>query len=72
MENSYKNDIKQFLKQMSEKYGFLPKFAHNLNPDLKNKVYYSGPYFDENEMSAAIETLLYCKMSSSGEVCAKF
>jgi CDP-6-deoxy-D-xylo-4-hexulose-3-dehydrase len=72
MENSYKNDIKQFLKQMSEKYGFLPKFAHNLNPDLKNKVYYSGPYFDDNEMSAAIETLLFGKWSSSGEVCAKF
>lgn len=72
MENSYKEDIKNFINQMVKKYGFLPKFAHNLNPDLKNKVYYSGAYFDNNEISAAIETLLFGKWSSSGEVCAKF
>ena len=40
MENSYKEDIKLFIQQLTKKYGFLPKFAHNLNPDLKNKVYY--------------------------------
>jgi len=72
MENSYKEDIKSFISQMVEKYGFLPKFAHNLNPELKNKVYYSGAYFDNNEICAAIETLLFGKWSSSGEVCAKF
>lgn len=72
MENSYKEDIKFFISQMVEKYGFLPKFAHNLNPELKNKVYYSGAYFDNNEICAAIETLLFGKWSSSGEVCAKF
>jgi CDP-6-deoxy-D-xylo-4-hexulose-3-dehydrase len=72
MENSYKEDIKFFITQMVEKYGFLPKFAHNLNPELKNKVYYSGAYFDNNEICAAIETLLFGKWSSSGEVCAKF
>ena len=57
---------------MVEKYGYLPKFTHNLNPELKNKVYYSGAYFDNNEICAAIETLLFGKWSSSGEVCAKF
>jgi len=72
MQNSYKEDIKLFLEQLKKKYGFLPKFAHNLNPDLKNKVYYSGAYFDDNEISAAIETLLFGKWSSSGEVCARF
>jgi len=72
MENSYKEDIKSFISQMVEKHGFLPKFAHNLNPELKNKVYYSGAYFDNNEICAAIETLLFGKWSSSGEVCAKF
>jgi CDP-6-deoxy-D-xylo-4-hexulose-3-dehydrase len=72
MENLYKEDIKNFISQMVEKYGFLPKFAHNLNPELKNKVYYSGAYFDNNEICAAIETLLFGKWSSSGEVCAKF
>lgn len=72
MKDSYKDDIKKFLAIMSEKYGYLPKFAHNLNGNAENKVYYSGPYFDENEMVAAIETLLFGKWSSSGEVCAKF
>lgn len=72
MKDSYKYDIKKFLAIMSEKYGYLPKFAHNLNGNAENKVYYSGPYFDENEMVAAIETLLFGKWSSSGEVCAKF
>jgi CDP-4-dehydro-6-deoxyglucose reductase, E1 len=72
MENSYKEDIKFFISQMVEKYGYLPKFTHNLNPELKNKVYYSGAYFDNNEICAAIETLLFGKWSSSGEVCAKF
>jgi CDP-6-deoxy-D-xylo-4-hexulose-3-dehydrase len=72
MENSYKEDIKNFINQMVDKYGFLPKFAHNLNPDLKNKVYYSGAYFNNDEISAAIEALLFGKWSSSGEICAKF
>jgi len=65
-------DIAIFVKSLKEKFGFLPKFAHNLNPDLKNKVYYSGAYFDDNEIVAAIETLLFGKWSSSGEVCSKF
>lgn len=72
MENSYKKDIREFIEKMIGKYGYLPKFAHNLNPDLKNKVYYSGAYFDNDEISAAIETLLFGKWSSSGEVCTKF
>jgi len=70
--NTPKEDIKIFLSKMKDKYGFMPKFAHNLNLELKNKVYYSGPYFDNDEMIAAIETLLFGKWSSSGEVCAKF
>ncbi len=72
MEKNYKQDIQLFLIKMREKYGYIPKFAHNLNPDLKNKVYYSGAYFDDNEITSAIETLLFGKWSSSGEVCAKF
>lgn len=57
---------------MTEKYGVLPKFAHNMVGKDPNKVYYSGPYFDNSEISAAIETLLFGKWSSSGEVCARF
>jgi len=72
MENSCRQEIKNFLEEMSKKYGFLPKFAHNLNPDLKNKVYYSGAFFNQDEIAAAIETFLFGKWSSSGEVCSKF
>ena len=69
--NEYKEEIKNFVNKLQEKYGRLPKFCHNLNaPD--NKVYYSGAYFDDNEIVAAIETLLFGKWSSSGEVCAQF
>lgn len=66
-----REEIKKFIKSLREKHGNLPKFCHNLNaPD--NKVYYSGPYFDDNEMVAAIDTLLFGKWASSGEVCARF
>lgn len=72
MNDEIRNEIQIFIESLKEKFGYLPKFAHNLNPDLKNKVYYSGAYFDDNEIIAAIETLLFGKWSSSGEVCAKF
>jgi len=67
-----KNEIDNFIKQMTEKYGVLPKFAHNMVAKDPKRVYYSGPYFDGSEISAAIETLLFGKWSSSGEVCARF
>jgi len=72
MNNEIKDDIAAFLKNLKQKFGHIPKFAHNLNPELKDKVYYSGAFFDDNEICAAIETLLFGKWSSSGEVCAKF
>lgn len=65
------NKIKNFILDLQQDEGFLPKFCHNLNSQ-ENKVYYSGALFDENELSAAIETLLFGKWSSSGETCAKF
>jgi CDP-4-dehydro-6-deoxyglucose reductase, E1 len=72
MENSPKQDIQNFVAEMGRKYGVLPKFAHNLVSKSPEKVYYSGPYFDEAELTAAIETLLFGKWSSSGEVCMRF
>ncbi len=66
-----KEVILKFVKDMQKEHGRLPKFCHNLNAP-KNKVYYSGAYFDENEIAAAIETLLFGKWSSSGEMCAQF
>lgn len=70
--NEFTEDIKKFVVELQKKAGIkLPKFCHNLNSQ-NNKVYYSGPFFDENELTSAIETLLFGKWASSGEVCAKF
>ena len=69
--SEFKSDIKEFVLNMQKKHGLLPKFAHNLNAPA-NKVYYSGPFFDENELTAAIDALLFGKWSSSGEICAQF
>lgn len=70
--NNHKEEIAEFVKKMGEKYGFLPKLAHNMVAKNPEKVYYGGPYFDNNELVAAIDTLLFGKWSSSGEVCARF
>lgn len=69
--SEYREEIKNFIRSLESKTGRLPKFCHNLNAP-KEKVYYSGAYFDENELSAAIDTLLFGKWSSSGETCAQF
>ncbi len=68
----YKQDIKEFVSSMQKKHGTIPKFCHNLVNKDKKKVYYSGAFFDENEISAAIEALMFGKWSSSGEICAQF
>lgn len=70
--SEFTEDIKKFVLDLQQKAGIkLPKFCHNLNSQ-NNKVYYSGPFFDENELASAIETLLFGKWASSGEVCARF
>ena len=69
---NHKDDISAFIKQMGEKYGHVPKFSHNLVAKDPKKVYYSGAYFDDSELVAAIDTFLFGKWSSSGEVCARF
>lgn len=71
MENLIKTDIYNFLTEIENKYGFIPKSAHNLNPNNKN-VYYAGPYFGKEELSAAIESLLFDKWTSGGTQCNKF
>ena len=72
MDASIREDISKFIDELKLKYNKnIPQFCHNLNAP-KNKVYYSGAYFDNAELSAAIETLLFGQWSSSGEVCAKF
>lgn len=70
--NNHREEIAEFVKKMAEKYGHLPKFAHNMAGKNPEKVYYGGPYFDNEELTSAIDTLLFGKWSSSGEVCARF
>lgn len=72
MDNDQRIEISKFVEEMAKKHGHIPKFAHNLAAKDKKKVYYSGPYFDNTEIVAAIHTLLFGKWSSSGEVCARF
>ena len=70
--SEFKEEIKDFVLKLQEKAGTLPKFCHNLLSKDPKKVYYSGAFFDENELTAAIDTLLFGKWSSSGEACSKF
>lgn len=67
-----RNKITNFLENLSKEENItFPRFAHNQNAPA-NKVYYAGPYFDNNELSAAIEALLVGRWSSAGEICNKF
>ena len=61
-----KQQIDEFIKKLTEKYGIVPKFAHN-NKKFDGKVFYSGPFFDNEEISAIMETLIFGKWFSSGE-----
>jgi len=71
MKTDKKEKIDTFIKNMIDEFGIIPKFAHN-NKKFDGKVFYSGPYFDHEEMSAIIETLVFGKWFSSGENVYKF
>ena len=68
---SPKEDIKEFVLKLQEKYGQLPKFAHNLKK-FDNKVLYSGFYWDNNELEAMLESLLFDVWSINGVKVAEF
>jgi CDP-6-deoxy-D-xylo-4-hexulose-3-dehydrase len=70
MKEKRKELINNFLEQLTEEFGQLPKFAHSVNNE--ENVYYSGPSFDNEEMSAAIEALLFSKWGATGENVYKF
>ena len=52
----------------------LPNYIYNSNPFVPNQtpIYYSGPYWSEVELEAAIEALMNGKWLSSGENVHKF
>jgi len=58
-------EIQDFINQMSTKFGGVPKFIHAENNS--NNIYYSGPYFDDKELSAMIESIMFGNWFSSGE-----
>ena len=64
------DNIKKFISEMG-----LPNFIHN---DFKNfepgktNIFYSGPYWDENEVEMAIKAFMTGKWLSSGEYVHKF
>ena len=45
--------IKNFIKEV-QKTQFVPEYCHNLKGS-KNKVYYSGPMMDEDELKAVLK-----------------
>lgn len=67
--------ISNFLDSTGKNHQTL-NFLYNLNNQSNNnqdqKVYYSGPYWDNREIVAAIETLLSGKWLVSGEKVNKF
>jgi CDP-6-deoxy-D-xylo-4-hexulose-3-dehydrase len=62
--------IQTFINQVKEQH-FVPEFCHNLKQS-KNKVYYSGPSFTDDELIEAIDSLLFGKWFSSGEKVFRF
>ncbi len=62
--------IKNFINEI-QKTQFVPEYCHNLKGS-KNKVYYSGPMMDEDELTEAIDSLLFGKWFVSGEKVYQF
>lgn len=67
----FRSEISAFLASFRERHGALPKFAYNLK-EFNNKIYYSGPWYEDAELAAAIEALLVGKWASSGTYVHKF
>ena len=65
-----KQVIVDFINQV-KKEQFIPEYCHNLK-GAKNKVFYSGPLMDDDELIEAIDSLLFGKWFSSGEKVYKF
>ena len=66
-----RDKIKNFLSDLEADEGLLPKFAHNLQ-GKSDQLFYSGPLFDHEELSAAIEALIMGKWLASGDHVARF
>ena len=66
-------EIKTFLASLGEKYDLYPYVYNRSSFDKeKDTVYYSGPYWDEAEISAILQSVLAGRWLSSGENVRKF
>ena len=70
---SINQEVLSFISNLQEEGEKLFPFICNNNYEKgKSNIYYSGPYWDEKEVSSAITTLLSGKWLSSGENVNKF
>lgn len=70
---SVENEVSSFIKNLQDKGEKLfPYICNNYYEKGKSNIYYSGPYWDEREVAAAITTLLSGKWLPSGEEVNKF
>lgn len=66
------NDFVSELRALLQKHGkSIPKFAYG-SKESNGKILYSGPFFDEDETLAAIDTLVNGKWSVNGEKVYQF
>jgi CDP-4-dehydro-6-deoxyglucose reductase, E1 len=69
------DSIREFLDSTATNYDIL-KYLYNSKPDSfipgKTPVYYSGPYWDNEEIVAILKTVLGGKWITSGEQVSKF
>jgi CDP-6-deoxy-D-xylo-4-hexulose-3-dehydrase len=66
-------EVLKFISELKERGEELFPYIHNNNYIKgKSSIYYSGPYWDEREVSAAITTLLTGNWLSAGDEVSKF
>jgi len=70
---SVEQEVSSFISKLQENGEKLFPYLHNKNYEKgKSNIYYSGPYWDEGEVTAAITTLLTGKWLPCGEEVDKF
>lgn len=69
------DDVASFVRQYGldndNAFPYLANNSSNFNPD-RDTVFYSGPFWDQSEISAAIETMLSGRWLTAGENVDKF
>ena len=61
--------IKDFIKSTKDKFGSIPKFIHTT---ADNKVNYSGPYFDDEEIEEMLDSVLFGTWLAAGDKVHQF